>query len=103
MSPMPTFSCFAMSSGSATSLESFGWSPSVIFTGSMFFCAAVEMISPLMALSPLETLTPVSTEARTPSTPSMPAIWSRWKSPTVLEYASLSSSSLRSELLTVTA
>ncbi len=69
----------------------------------MFFCAAVEMISPLMALSPLETLTPVSTEARTPSTPSMPAIWSRWKSPTVLEYASLSSSSLRSELLTVTA
>ena len=33
MSPTPTFNCFAMSSGSATSLESFGWSPSVIFTG----------------------------------------------------------------------
>ena len=77
VSPTPTFNCFAMSSGSATSLESFGWSPSVIFTGSMFFCAAVEMISPLTVLSPLETLTPVSTEARTPPTPSMPAIWSR--------------------------
>ena len=80
--------------GNATSLLSMGRLPSVMSTGSSLPFRAVEMASPLTLLPALETVTPLSKATRTPLTPSMPFIRSRWKSPTVVEYTSFSACSL---------